>query len=213
MIAVSATHAHVQRAGDWTPQSSSIYSYLYSEETARRDHAPKADALGELALSPIMPARYEAMMRTVSLALAFGALLVGAVAAQEIKTDDGSGRTALTLTSPEKAYVLDQMRQFVRSIQGIAAGLADGDSAQAAEAAAARGIERNANDPAFPPTLGAKLPLAWKQFGGGMRKGFDTLAQGISDRQDTNQSLRQLSELMKNCVGCHASYRIADAKL
>jgi cytochrome c556 len=152
------------------------------------------------------------MMRTVSLALAFGALLVGAVAAQEIKTDDGSGRTALTLTPPEKAYVLDQMRRFVGSIQSITAGLADGDGARAVEAAAARGLKRNVDDPAFPPTLGAKLPAAWKQFGGGMRKGFDTLAQGIADKQDTSQSLRQLGELMNNCVACHASYRIADAK-
>jgi len=80
------------------------------------------------------------------------------------------------------------------------------------EAAAARGIRRNANDPAFPPTLGTKLPASWKQFGGGMRKGFDSLAQAISDKQDTSQSLRQLGELMKNCIGCHASYRIADAK-
>jgi hypothetical protein len=45
-----------------------------------------------------------------------------------------------------------------------------------------------------------------------MRKGFDSRAQGISDKQDTIQSLRQLGELMKNCVGCHASYRIADAQ-
>jgi len=152
------------------------------------------------------------MMRTVNLALAFGILLVGAVAAQEIKTDDGSGRTALTLTPPEKAYVLDQMRQFVGSIQRIVAGLAVGDSAMAVDAAAARGIKRNADDPAFPPTLGTKLPAAWKQFGGGMRKGFDTLAKGIGDKQDTSQSLRQLGELMNNCVGCHASYRIADAR-
>jgi hypothetical protein len=44
--------------------------------------------------------------------------------------DDGNGRTAPVLTPPEKAYVLDQVRQFIGSIQGIAAALADGDRAR-----------------------------------------------------------------------------------
>jgi hypothetical protein len=153
------------------------------------------------------------MTRMLGLSLAVWASFAGSISAGEFKVDDEDGRTALGLTSPEKAYVLDQMRQFVGSIQGIAAGLADGDRAKAVEAAAARGLKRNANNPAFPPTLDAKLPASWKLFGGGMRKGFDALAEGISDSEDTKQSLRQLGELMKNCVGCHASYRIVDAKL
>ncbi len=151
-------------------------------------------------------------MRTIGLIFAVGALLAGPVSAQEMKADEGDGRTVVALTPPEKAYVLDQMRQFVESIQNVAAGLADEDRARAAEAAAARGFKRNANDPSFPPALGNKLPVEWKQFGGGVRKGFDTLGQGISEKQDTGQSLRQLGELMKNCVGCHASYRIVEAK-
>jgi hypothetical protein len=152
-------------------------------------------------------------MRKLALSLVAGAIFIGSPLAQGIKIDDGNDRTALILTPPEKAYVLDQMRHFVGSIQAIAAGLADGDPAQAVEAASARGLKRNADDPAFPPTLGAKLPDAWKQFGGGLRKGFDTLAQGIANKEDTSRSLKQLSEVMTNCIGCHASYRIVDAKL
>lgn len=152
------------------------------------------------------------MMRSLGLSVLIVVACGGAVSAQEVRTGDGDDRTALALTPPEKAYVLDQMRQFVISIQSIAAGLADGDGARAVEAAAARGSKRNAGSPAFPPTLGAKLPETWKQFGGGVRGGFDGLAQGISEQQSPTRSLRQLGELMTNCVGCHASYRIVDAK-
>ena len=142
---------------------------------------------------------------------AFG-LFAGTLSAEEVRIDDGNGRTALALTPPEKAYVLLQMRQFVESIQTITAGLADGDRRAAVEAAAARGLKRNQNDPAFPSTLGAKLPQDWKQFGGGTRRGFDALAETIGKSDDPHQSLKQLNEVMKNCVACHASYRVVDAK-
>jgi hypothetical protein len=102
------------------------------------------------------------------------------------------------------------MRLFVTSIQTIAAGLGADDRTQASEAAAARGLKRNAGDPDFPPTLGARLPPQWKQLGGGMRRGFDTLAQTISEG-DTRRSLEQLGIVMTNCVACHATYRIVIA--
>jgi cytochrome c556 len=183
---------------------------------------PRSSQCRSQAARFIGPSRYSArkldsscaaMMRRLGLSLLVSAFFVGTVSAQDVKTDYGNDRAALTLTPPEKAYVLDQMRHFVGSIQSIAAGLADEDRARAVEAAAARGLERNANDPAFPPTLAAKLPDAWKQFGGAARKGFDILAQGIADGDDTNKSLKQLGEVMKNCVGCHASYRIVDGRL
>jgi hypothetical protein len=152
------------------------------------------------------------MMRKLGFVSVVTALYFGTLSAQEIKIDEGNDRTALTLMPLEKAYVLSQMRHFVESIQNIAAGLANEDRAEAVEAAMARGAKRNVDDPAFPPTLGAKLPQEWKQFGGNTRRGFDVLAQSIANNEDTHRSLKQLSEVMKNCVGCHASYRIVDAQ-
>jgi hypothetical protein len=72
-------------------------------------------------------------------------------------------------------------------------------------------LARNANDPDFPPTLGAKLPPQWKQLGGGMRKGFDALAQTIN-AGGAQQSLEQLGIVMTNCVACHATYRVTTAR-
>jgi len=121
-------------------------------------------------------------------------------------------RIALALTPPEKAYVLGQMRLFVASIQTIADGLAHGDAAQAAEAAAARGAARNAHDPDFPASLNEKLPADWKQFGGSLRKGFDGLAQSLAQGEPQSQSLARLADLMRNCVSCHASYRVVESR-
>lgn len=137
-------------------------------------------------------------------------LLVSSLFCGEIKADSEDDRKALALTPAEKAYVLGEMRLFVESIQGIAQGLAENDHAAAAEAAAARGQMRNQNDPAFPASLSAKLPPEWKQFGGATRKGFDRLATEIANSKEGGPILQDLSDLMKNCVACHASYRIID---
>lgn len=150
-------------------------------------------------------------MTKMSLLLSAMIFSTGMLFATEIKSDEADDRRAGALSPSEKAYILNQMRLFVESIQTIAAGLGEGDLARAADAAAARGLKRNVKDPAFPSTLAAKLPDAWKQFGGGLRRGFDSLAQTIADERDTNRSLKQLSGLMTNCIGCHASYRVVDA--
>jgi len=147
-------------------------------------------------------------MKNWFLAVLVPALLSSALSAGELLDN----RTPVALTPTEKAYVLGQMRLFVESIDTIVAGLADGNSSEAEETAAARGSIRNQSDPAFPKTLGAKLPPEWKQFGGNTRKGFDTLAKEISGSGDIKVPLKHLGELMQNCAACHASYRISDAE-
>ncbi len=142
--------------------------------------------------------------------LVAGSTLV-AMSTQPAAPQDGDSRVALPLAPAERAYVLGQMRLFVESIHAVADDLADGRRAQAAEAAAARGIKRNADDPEFPPTLGAKLPAEWKQLGRAMRGGFDLLAQEIAGGEGPQRTLGRLGDITKNCVACHASYRITAA--
>jgi hypothetical protein len=145
-------------------------------------------------------------------ALPVFAFSIGAGLAQDAGPSDKDSREAVVVTPAERNYILNQMRLFVVSVQTIAAGLGADDRAQAGEAAAARGLARNANDPEFPLTLGPKLPPQWKQLGGGMRKGFDALAQTINAGGDTRKSLEQLGIVMTNCVACHATYRVATAR-
>jgi hypothetical protein len=143
-------------------------------------------------------ARMSAVIMLVSLAPGAGA--------QE------DARVAVTLTAVEKTFVLGQMRLFVESVERIVTALATEDRAAAAEAAAARGAQRfqAAND--MPASLSGKLPEQWRAFGRPMRQGFDAFAQGVADGEDKSRALARLGEIMRNCVGCHASYRIVDAR-
>jgi hypothetical protein len=142
-------------------------------------------------------------------AVAFSA---GTGPAQEAGPGDRDNREAVVVTPAERNYILNQMRLFVVSVQTIAAGLGAGDRVQASEAAMARGLLRNADDPDFPLTLGAKLPPQWKQLGGGLRKGFDALAETINAGGAAQTSLEQLGIVMTNCVACHATYRVATVR-
>ena len=145
-------------------------------------------------------------------ALPAAAISAGGGLAQEAGPSDTDNREAVVVTTAERNYILNQMRLFVVSVQTIAAGLGADDRVQAIEAAAARGLLRNANDPDFPPTLGAKLPPQWKQLGGGLRKGFDALAETINAGGAPQKSLEQLGIVMTNCVACHATYRVATVR-
>jgi hypothetical protein len=72
--------------------------------------------------------------------------------------------------------------------------------------------KRNASDPAFPPTLGAKLPPQWKQLGAGARTGFNVSRRSIRAGAGTQKCLEQLGIVMTNWVACHATYRVETSK-
>jgi cytochrome c556 len=103
------------------------------------------------------------------------------------------------------------MRLFVESIQVIAAGLASDHMGDVTEAAAARGMRRNANDPNYPKSINAHATALWKQMGGGVRRGFDELADAAQSGAPREKQLAILAETMKNCVACHQTYRLVDA--
>ncbi|MBY6239871.1 hypothetical protein [Methylosinus sp. Sm6] len=125
--------------------------------------------------------------------------------------EDADMRAPLALTASEKAFVLDQMRLFVKSLEQIVSGLATDDRAAVAEAAAARGGRRFQAEGKMPETLAGRFPDRWTGFGRPMRAGFDELARRVTEGESKNQSLARLGEIMRNCVGCHAAYRIVDA--
>ena len=119
------------------------------------------------------------------------------------------GREALLLEPGERDLVLAEMRQFLASVQGITDGLTGKDMQRVAEAA--RGVGAAAQQ-AVPASLVGKLPLEFKQFGFDTHRKFDLLALDAEQLEDPEHTLQQLSELMNNCVACHATYRIDSLK-
>ncbi|MCG6885987.1 MAG: hypothetical protein LJE74_02110 [Proteobacteria bacterium] len=115
------------------------------------------------------------------------------------------GRQALLLEPAERDLVLAEMRAFLASLQNITQGVSEENMALVAEAARKVGT---AAQQEVPGTLVGKLPLAFKKLGFDTHKQFDMLALDAEQLGDPGHSLAQLSKLMKNCVSCHAVYRI-----
>ena len=115
------------------------------------------------------------------------------------------GRQALVLEPGERDLVLAEMRAFLESVQAITEGVGARDMAGIAQAARRVGAEARQ---AVPGSLIGKLPLAFKRLGLDTHKRFDTLALDTEQLGDPAHSLQQLSQLMRNCIACHSTYRI-----
>jgi len=124
-------------------------------------------------------------------------------------SDSADGRSAIHLNSSERDIVLAEMRAFLTSVQQITQGIAEKDMKLVAESARKVG---KAAQGEVPGTLIGKLPIAFKQLGSDTHARFDQLAMDAETLGDENHALTQLSELMHNCVACHAGHRIAVIK-
>ncbi len=115
------------------------------------------------------------------------------------------GRTQIVLTPGERDMILAEMRTFLESIQGITAALAQGDLAEAARIARTVG---SAAQQGMPGTLIGKLPMEFKQLGFDTHSRFDQFAMDAEAFGEVNHALEQLADLMRNCVACHATFRL-----
>ncbi len=115
------------------------------------------------------------------------------------------GRTAVLLEPGERDLVLAEMRAFLQATQAVLVSANQGDLATAATAARKVGT---AAQHAVPASLIGKLPLEFKRLGFDTHARFDQLALDATDLGDPSQTLTALGELMSNCVGCHAAFRI-----
>jgi hypothetical protein len=118
-------------------------------------------------------------------------------------------RKIVPLTEAEKAVVAAEMRQMLASVQGVTDGLARGDMAAVAEAAAKSGVMMMQQVPA---PIRMKFPAPFAQMGMAAHRAFDRIAQEAKTAKDPAPILTQLSEGMQNCVACHATYRFAPAR-
>jgi cytochrome c556 len=114
-------------------------------------------------------------------------------------------RKAIRLSAEGKAHIHMEMRQFLSTTQKIVSGAAANDMKMVAGAAHEAGMAA-AHD--VPPGLRAKLPLEFKKLGQATHQGFDDLARDADSLGDANHALKQLSQVLGNCVSCHALYRI-----
>ena len=129
--------------------------------------------------------------------------LTAALTATMVTADE---RTTIELDAIERDFVLSEMRVFLQSIQEITYGLANDDMDLIATSAKKSGRNAQASTP---PSLGGKLPPAFKKLGFNTHMRFDELALDADQLGDNEHTLTQLSALLKNCVSCHASFKFA----
>jgi len=115
------------------------------------------------------------------------------------------GRIAILLEPGERDLVLAEMRAFLQSTQTILVSASQGELAPAV--AAARQVGALAQQ-GVPTSLMGKLPLEFKTLGLDTHRRFDQLALNTDELGDPGQTVQELGELLANCVGCHAAYRI-----
>ncbi len=114
-------------------------------------------------------------------------------------------RVVLELTPAERAMILEEMRLFLDGVQKMTGALAKPDMAAAAEAARGMG-QKMVHE--LPPALRAKLPQEFRQLGFSVHREFDQIALDADSLKDVGYSLNQLSDTLKKCVNCHATYQI-----
>jgi hypothetical protein len=120
------------------------------------------------------------------------------------------GRTNVVLTKDERDLVLDEMRAFLVSVQGVSQAITENDMEKVAELSYKAGMIAEAETPG---SLLQKLPLGMKKLGFGTRDKFDEISATAKKTKDAGVARKQLDALMLNCIACHAIYRLPEPKV
>jgi len=113
-------------------------------------------------------------------------------------------RQNLQLTPSERAEFLSEMRNMLTSIQHILLGIGSSDRELIAEYARSSG---NRMARATPTSVRAKLPQSFRDIGGPTHMMFEELAVH-AETDEMEMLARQTGELMKQCMACHATFRV-----
>ncbi len=118
------------------------------------------------------------------------------------------GRMEILLAPSERELILGEMRQLLKAVHGVVAGVAGQDQAadrqQIEQAARAAGMGMAAD---VNPAIMAKLPLPFKQMGMSIHRDMDALADAVANKETSQQILQRLSNMTARCTTCHDMYR------
>lgn len=139
--------------------------------------------------------------------IAFG--LFGYSHAVEPHESSSDTRQRLVLTPTQRDQILAEMRLMLGSVSGIVQGLAADDLPAAEKAARMSGMMHAADTD---PQLKKLLPQPFLELGMQTHRGFDILADQMKAGGNQTDILRGLARLTGNCVACHATYRLDEAR-
>ena len=114
-------------------------------------------------------------------------------------------RQALPLNQAQQAHVLFEMRSLLSGTQAIVAALATDDMKTVAKQARLLGMDMKKKPE---NKLRNILPKAFMMQGKAVHRAFDSIADNAESIKDSKYTLKQLSEALSICQGCHEMYRI-----
>ena len=142
------------------------------------------------------------MNKILTLLLSF-ALIIFSLSVQASDTKISDNRINLGFIESEKAEFLSEMRQMLVSIQGVIAGIGEGDRKLIIKSARYSG---NRMARATPESIKKKTPQSFKEIGGPTHMMFEELVvRAETDDMDTLASFT--GELMKQCLACHTMFK------
>ena len=115
------------------------------------------------------------------------------------------GRTAIVLPAAERDLILTEMRGMLSATQAILEGANQGDIQRIRKAASSVGMAAAAD---VNPTLMAKLPIEFKQFGLSLHRDMDEIAKAAESGKPVSELLKMTSDTLRKCVACHAAWQI-----
>ncbi|MEJ2622664.1 MAG: hypothetical protein P8163_21205 [Candidatus Thiodiazotropha sp.] len=113
-------------------------------------------------------------------------------------------RIGLGFSEPEKVVFLREMRQMLKSLQGVIAGIGEEDRELIIASARYSG-NRMARE--TPESIKNKTPQSFKDIGGPTHMMFEELVIR-AEADDMNTLTSFTGELMKQCLTCHAMFKV-----
>jgi cytochrome c556 len=122
----------------------------------------------------------------------------------------GDAREAVHFPAEMRLHTLSNMRDHLRSLEEIDAALSRGDY-EAASAIAEKRLGLTSLEAHGASHLAAFMPQGMQDIGTQMHRAasrFALEAQNAGATNDPKPALAALSEVMRQCVACHAAYRL-----
>lgn len=144
---------------------------------------------------------------SVAFVFAIAALcFAGSVVAKGRSASKGDQRETVSLSRAETAEMLSGMRTYLETVQGIVSALAENKVARVGDLASRSGNKMLSG---MNPMMGLKLPVGFAMMSLDTHDKFDKLAEKARRGVSRTEVLTDLGDILSNCSGCHAAYRLA----
>ena len=144
-------------------------------------------------------------MKSIAPILLLSQLLISATYAS-----DEDNRQLVELPPPMRQHMLSNMRDHLQSISDIQAALAAGDFEKAAEVAESR-LGMSSLESHGASHMAKFMPDNMQSIGTEMHRAasrFALVAQQSAVNGDFKTALESLAKITRQCVACHAAYRV-----